>query len=140
MAHEEIVEKIVAGLREGLRHPGNPETEQPPITVTLPGFNPVGLPPEVAKQLDVSAKLMAESIIALIETDHEIVSKADAVKIREAPADAGRQNLQLTCRCKTVLGVVSYNGNSQIRIDGRSLIEALNNREAVCPHNVKPPS
>ena len=73
-----ISELIANGLSMGLHHPGDDDNE--PRTLLLPWFrNQVGMHPEVLKQQEklsgLSSKLIAEAIVALIETDHDIVPK-----------------------------------------------------------------
>lgn len=73
-----IAELIADRLAKGLFHPGDPETEQAPMTIRLPMFRTVAAPPEVTRQVDLTVKLIAEAIVHLIETDgqSDIVPRA----------------------------------------------------------------
>ena len=73
-----IAELIENGLSTGIRHPGDENNE--PRTLLLPWLRrQPGMPMEVYQQQEklsgLSAKLIAEAIVALIETDYDIVPK-----------------------------------------------------------------
>lgn len=80
---------IAQRLPQGLPHPGDPENNQPPFVIPLPGFRSAGMSPEQASEfIGQSAQLWAEAIVHLIEGDFEILTKAEARQLREAAADA----------------------------------------------------
>lgn len=74
-----IAERIADKLAHGLFHPGDPATDQGPMTLRLPMFRTVGAPPELTKQVDLTTKLMAEAIVYEIETDHDIVPRSKEI-------------------------------------------------------------
>jgi hypothetical protein len=74
---ELIAEKLSTGT---LEHPG--DADNPPRTLLLPLFKPqAGMHPEIRAQQErlsgLSSKVIAEAIVALIETDHDIVAKQE---------------------------------------------------------------
>lgn len=135
MATEQVFEKITDAFRTGLPHPGNPQRDQKPSTFVLPGFNGKGLPPELADHVTATARVVAEAVVAVIETDHEIVSKEEIAQLRRVCSDVPSQDIQVICRrCKNLLVSLSYHGDHQIAIDGRALLTRLARLGLECPH------
>ncbi|QBI97311.1 hypothetical protein KD930_gp67 [Mycobacterium phage Kevin1] len=87
MTHTAI-QQLAEALTNGLPHPGDENT--PPRVIPMPGFRTTGMTDDQAKQLiGTSAQLVAEAIVrGVIETDHEILTKAEAAELRQAAADA----------------------------------------------------
>ena len=138
MATEQVFEKITNAIRTGLPHPGNPDTDQPPTTITLPGFNGKGLPPELGEHITGTARLMAEAIVALIEADNEIVLIEEIARLCRVTADAPHQNISIVCRkCGQPLVVFLSNGDPQIAVDPAPLLTRLAARDPACPHEAR---
>lgn len=63
---ETLISGLIAkSLAEGLYHPGN-GADQAPMTLRLPMFRTVGMPPEVNRQVELTVQLIAESIVYAI--------------------------------------------------------------------------
>ena len=138
MATEQVFEKITNGIRTGLPHPGNPDTDQPPMTFVLPGFDGKGLPPELGEHITATARMVAEAIVALIEADNEIVPTAEIARLRRIAADAPQRNILIVCRkCSQPLVAFVYNGDSQISVDPKPMLTTLANRNSACPHELR---
>jgi hypothetical protein len=101
MTHNKAaVDLIAARLATGLIHPGDPDTGRPPTPILLPGLSTTGIPPEMAEDFAQIAglptndapKLLAEAIVALIETElaggSTIVTDADLAALQQAAATA----------------------------------------------------
>lgn len=80
-----ISELIADKLANGLYHPGDMENGQAPMTLRLPMFRTVGMAPEVNQQVEMTVKLIAESIVHLIETEGEceIVPRVELERLRK---------------------------------------------------------
>lgn len=84
--NQAVVDLIARTLPHGLPHPG--DDHRPPSVLPTP-FRGTGMSDEQAEELIGSTtRLWAEAITHLIESDHEILTKADAQHLRQAAADA----------------------------------------------------
>lgn len=71
-----VTAMIADKLRTGLIHPGDPARDQPAKPVIIPGLKPTaGMPQQMAEQVSEAATMIAEAIVALIETDYTINTK-----------------------------------------------------------------
>ena len=78
MTHNQAaVDLLAARLSTGLIHPGNPDAGQQPTPILLPGLSGTGIPEEMAAEFareaglptNTAPRMLAEAIVALIETD-----------------------------------------------------------------------
>lgn len=80
---------IAEALRDGLIHPGKPETGQPPVAIPLP-FRTTGMPPEMKRDVTATTHLLAEAIVHHLETHQQTIiasSELDQLRVDAAPAD-----------------------------------------------------
>jgi hypothetical protein len=85
--NQAAVDLVARTLPHGLPHAGDDNT--PPRLIPLPGFRTTGMTDEQALEfVGQSAKLVAEALVNLIETENEIVPKADIAQLRQDAADA----------------------------------------------------
>ncbi|OHT86913.1 hypothetical protein [Mycobacteroides saopaulense] len=81
----DLVAKALA--TEGLFHPGDENTPSRPVN--MPGFRNTGMSDEQTQEfVGQAAKIVAESIVHLIEAEFELLTKADAAQLRQDAADA----------------------------------------------------
>lgn len=86
MTNQAAIDLIARTLPIGLPHPGDDST--PPRLVRLP-FRATGMSEEQAQEfVGDAAKIVAEAMVALIEGEFEIITKADAAQLRQDAADA----------------------------------------------------
>lgn len=127
-----LSERIAIGLRNGFPNPKDPE-RQPPIV--LPAFRTVGMDPELTKSISEATDLLAQAILASIETDYELVPRADLAALRQA-SEAPAAVVSVHCRCdpalKDPLLELRVRG-SVATVDPRALA-ALQQRPTECPH------
>lgn len=77
---------VARTLPNGLPHPG--DDSRPSFVLPTP-FRATGMSDEQAEELiGQSATLWAEALVALIESEFEIMTKADAAQLRQDAADA----------------------------------------------------
>lgn len=142
MPNQKIVDLLANKLREGITHPGDPAREIPPRVIQLPVFRTVGLPKEVADQVDATVKLLAEAVVHTIEVDGEgeIAPKVELANMR-ANADNARADLRMVavhCRCdgrrEDPLVMLTVTNESQVVVDGKQILGALVTRSVECPH------
>lgn len=79
-------EAIAKALAEGLAHPGDPERNIRPTNMTLPQFRvPAGAPPPYKKGVEEGNRMIAESIVYLLETqlDYSIVPNRHEAQLKE---------------------------------------------------------
>jgi len=91
---------IAEALRDGLIHPGKPETGQPSVAIPLP-FRTTGMPPEMKRNVDATVHLMAEAIVHHLETHRQTIVDAGAfeqLQLDAAPADPDPQGV-VTVHC-----------------------------------------
>lgn len=85
--NQQAVDLIARTLPIGLPHPGDENT--PPRLVPLPGFRTTGMTDEQAREMiGTAAKIFAEAMVALIEAEFELMTKADAAQLRQDAATA----------------------------------------------------
>lgn len=88
MPNQAVIDLIARTLPHGLPHPGD-GANTPPRLVPLPGFRATGMSDEQADEMiGKSAQVIAEALTNLIETDYEILTKADIAQLRQDAADA----------------------------------------------------
>jgi hypothetical protein len=155
MTHNKAaVDLIAARLATGLIHPGDPDTGRPPTPILLPGLSTTGIPPEMAEDFAQIAglptndapKLLAEAIVALIETElaggSTIVTDADLAALQQAAATAptGARILSVHCTCDTTqsdpLMQLAATNSDRIIVNGKALLTGLAQRNPDCPHAV----
>lgn len=142
MPNQKMAELLARKLREGITHPGDPATQMPPRVIALPVFRTAGLPKEVAQQVDVTVKLLAEAIVHTIEVDGEgeIAPRAELESMRANAEDAAQdlRMLAVHCRCdgryQDPLLMLTVTNESHIVIDGKQVLGALQQRAVECPH------
>lgn len=143
MADPSIARKISEAIRSNqLVHPGDPDNDKPPMPLVLPMFNTAGMEPEMAKLVTTTSTVLAEAIVAFIETrcESKIVSDQqvdDMLAAQEAPA--GTRVLPVHCsrcdrRCTDPLMMLTVDARPRISVDGAQLIGALSQRSVECPH------
>lgn len=69
MADPHIAELIADRMANGLIHPGDPANGQASMEIKLPLFRMPGQPEEMYKNIQITVRLIAESIVYLIETE-----------------------------------------------------------------------
>lgn len=142
MPNQKMAELLATKLREGITHPGDPATEMPARVITLPVFRTVGLPKEVAEQVDLTVKLLAEAIVHTIEVDGEgeIAPRAELANIRANAENAASEvrMMAVHCRCdgkrQDPLLMLAVTNEAQITVDGKQVLGALSQRSIECPH------
>lgn len=116
---DQITQKLTAG--GVLQHPGNPDTNQPPVNIPTP-FKSAGQPPEYARAVNATAKLFVETVLHMIETeaDGTIINRTELDQLRAADQQPGMP-VPIVCRnCNTDLFHAEM-VNGRIRLDGRAL-------------------
>jgi hypothetical protein len=74
-------------LPHGLPHPG--DANRPPFLVPLPGFRTTGMTDEQARELvGQGAKTTAEALVALLESEFVLRTKAEDAQLVQRAADA----------------------------------------------------
>lgn len=143
MSNKLIAERIAHGLRNGLVHPGDQANGIPPKSLSLP-FRTVGMPKEMADLVDATVKAIGEAVVAVIEEDHELVPRGEAVTMRAAVGKApppGTRELAVHCRCdkarKDPLMILTLSDEPVAIVDGKQLIKGLSMREVKCPHEIR---
>lgn len=140
-----IAELIALRLKEGLTHPGKPEADVPARPVVLAAFKaPVGAPQEMNDLMAETAKLIAEAIVHLIETEgeSEIVPKTEVKTMKLAAGDLGdgQRTVVVECRyCHEALaGLTAGPDPDRLVIDARGFLRGLAARTPQCPHEFEP--
>lgn len=123
-----VADSIAAGFRNGFTHPGDPDTGQPPISIPLPPFRTASMPPEMGEQVDATAKLIAEAIVALITTEATLIdSKELADEHPKPPPDT----VMVYCRCHKPLARL-HTRDDVATVDAELLIHGLSAHQ--CDH------
>lgn len=90
MPNPSVAQLIADRLPAGLQHPGNPDANQPPFTVPLPGFRTTGMPTEHADAVNGTAKLLGEAIVETIESaGNTIIPSTDLEQLKAADQQPG---------------------------------------------------
>lgn len=139
MPNEAVAGLIARKLSEGsLVHPGTPALNRPPFVVALPLFRNTPMPKEHQDLQNATAKILAEAIIAAIETDGDasIIDNTELQRLRLADAGPPTEALKLPvlCRCGRQLMLLSVGNDRKAVIDGRQTLTALSKLKAKCPH------
>jgi hypothetical protein len=131
MPNDVVASLIAKHLSSGLPHPGNPSNGQPAILIPLPMFRTDGMPPSMVEQISVTAKLVGEAIVNLIETGtgSELVEKTDLEQLRAPPEDQPMPVECSVCR-KPMLWLKVANGRAVI---SARLLGGVNLQ---CPHTI----
>ena len=69
MADPYIAELIADRMASGLHHPGDPQNGQASMDIKLPLGRMPNMPPEMYENVRSTVRLIAESIVYLIETE-----------------------------------------------------------------------
>lgn len=133
MANPAIAQLIANGLKEGLPHPGRPETREGPRKLPLVAFRTAGLPADMREHVDHTALAVGEAIVHLIELHGatELVPRAELAALRTADADPDA-GVPLTVQCRTcrqpILFLPVVNGRASVN---PSVLSRVN---LTCPH------
>jgi hypothetical protein len=145
------VDLLASRLASGLIHPGDPDGNQPPIALLLPGLSSTGIPGEMAKDFADEAglpandtpRLIAEAIVYLLETElaggSTIIADADLNQLRQSAADVDDARIvSVYCHCDTAnpLLQLPVTHSDRIVVNGATLIDGLSCRDMTCPHRV----
>lgn len=76
-----VAELITKGLREGLVHPGNPDTDQPSVAIPIPAFRTASMPPEMSEHVTTTARLIGEAIVHQIKSEATLVPNDEYAKL-----------------------------------------------------------
>jgi hypothetical protein len=135
MPNSAIAQLIAQHLPAGLPHPGDPTTNQPPISIPLPAFRTTGMPSEMAETINNTTGLIAEAIVNLIETvgESEIVSKAELAKLRVADVPKGQPTPIMCSACRSPNPMLWVNLTDGPAYVDPTMLAALNTD---CPHRV----
>lgn len=154
MTHNQAaVELLASRLAAGLVHPGDPDNGQQPIALPLPGLSSTGIPPEMAEQFAAEAglphndapRLLAEAIVALLETDlaggSTLIADTDLAALRAAAAEppGGTRVIGVHCQCDNTqsdpLMQITVGNTDRVMVNGGRLLRALAARNTDCPHD-----
>ena len=154
MSHNQAaVDLLASRLAAGLVHPGDPDNDQPPIALPLPGLSGTGIPPEMAEAFAAEAglphndapRLLAEAIVHLLESElaggSTIVADTDLAALRTAAADAptGARIVSVHCNCDITqsnpLLEIAVGNTDRVMVNGSRLLRALADRSPDCPHD-----
>lgn len=127
-----IAALIAEKLHTGLPHPGDPDDNQPPLLIPLPGFRAAGLPPEYVEHARSAAKLIGEALVNVIETEgeSEIVSKTELERIRAADTRPHQPTPIACAQCgNPILHANTHNGRITLPP------AALRRLNPACPHD-----
>ena len=140
-----VVALLAEHFPKGLWHPGDPANDVPPKALPLPGLAHSGLPDDQAAQFAREAglpdgdvpKLLAEAIVALIETDHEIVPRVELEQLKAEAATIDQpvsgQSVDVVCGCnKTQPLLQPVLGRRVIQVSGR-MLKARIEKVCTCP-------
>jgi hypothetical protein len=136
-----VAELIANALNTGLVHPGDPAKGVKPKPIALPFGRKASMPQEYSDLMDATVKLLSEAIVALIEEEHEIVPREEAVVMRRAVGEGPPHPLAMGVHCKCrdePLVMVPPPSNDRIVLDGKTLIRQVSKLDARCPHERKP--
>lgn len=136
MPHPEIAQLIATALKEGLPHPGRPETREGPRKLPLVAFRTAGLPADMREHVDHTALAVGEAIVHLIEFHGatELVPRTELAKLRTADADPDA-GVPLTVQCRSCHNPMLY-----LRVvNGRATLSPhmLANVNTTCPHTME---
>jgi hypothetical protein len=148
MTNTAAVRLLTERLASGLVHPGDPDNHQPAVALPLPGLSSTGIPPELAAQFAEEAglphsdapKLLAEAIVALLETENTIIATVELSQIRAAAAAApeGNRVVAVHCHCDNTLAnpllELTVTNSDRVTVNGGALLRALAARNPDCPH------
>lgn len=86
--NQALVDLLARTLASGaLSHPG--DANSGPRAIPIPGFRATGMPDDQAQEMiGQAAKLWAEALASVIDTEFDILTKADAAQLRQDAADA----------------------------------------------------
>lgn len=136
---------LASRLPTGLPHPG--DNQQEPFLIPLPAFRATGMLPDQAEEMiGASAKLIAEAIVNLLETDggFEIIPRHDLQQLQTQAAEEpdGTRVVHVHCHCDTQLQQplfdITIDKTDRAKIYGRAIIQQLANLTPECPHQEKP--
>lgn len=136
---QRAAEHIAARLAAGIVHPGNPDTNQPPKLITLPGLSSTGIPPEMAQHFANEAglpandapKLIAEAILHLIDTELglELIPTSELRQLQAQVAEPDTTTgaaINIHCRCNPAQPLLTVSGRrAAITTDGAALRRRL---------------
>lgn len=154
MTHNQAaVELLASRLAAGLVHPGDPDNDQAPVALPLPGLSSTGIPPEMAEHFAAEAglphndapRLLAEAIVALLETElaggSTIVADAElaALRIAAAQAPEGTRIVGVHCNCDNTLAnplmQIAVGNTDRVMVNGGFMLRTLAGLNPDCPHN-----
>lgn len=150
--NQAAIDLLTTRLATGLIHPGNPDNNQPPIALPMPGLTGHGIPDEMATQFAAEAglptndlpRLVAEAIIVLLETElaggSTIITNHDLDQLRQdaAATPTGTRLVAIHCHCDNTLSnpllELPLGNRDHITINGGLLLRGLAQRSPDCPH------
>jgi hypothetical protein len=143
MTNHHAATLIAERLPHGLPHPGDPQANQKPFTIPLPGLRPTGIPPDMAAHFANQAglpsadvpKLIGQAIVNLLETDggYTILANTELAQLRQDAADApdGTRIITLRCTCHNRdIFQLTIGKSDHVRIDPKQLARALEQHQA----------
>ncbi|QIG58470.1 hypothetical protein HWD06_gp095 [Mycobacterium phage Cornie] len=140
--NQAAVRLLAQTFPHGLLHPGDDVT--PSRVVPVPGFRVTGMAPEQAEELvGESAKVFAEALVHLLESDFEIVPRGEMQQLRLDAAEVpdGVRTVQVHCHCdvqrRDPLFELTVDKSDVVVVNGPGIVAGLARREAQCPHKVK---
>ncbi len=143
-----FIDTLAARLPAGLIHPGDPDTNQQPQALPLPGLSSTGIPPEMAAHFAEEAglpgtdapRLIAEAIAHLITTelDCTLITNTELAERQAADDTPGGTRIitvHTPCdRSKTTPILELAITNADRVVIPCNTLAALHTRSAECPH------
>lgn len=88
MTNQAAIDLLTGAFTAGsLQHPGN--EHQPPFAIPLPGFRNTGMGTDQTQDMiGAAAQLWAEALTHILETQFEIMTRAEIAQLRQDAADA----------------------------------------------------
>lgn len=131
MANQLLVDLLTRTFASGaLPHPG--DTNSGPRAIPIPGFRSTGMPEDQAQEMvGQAAKLWAEALESVIDTDFDVLTKADAAQLRQDAAEAPDGTRIVTLYDRTdhqranPLLVLTIGKTDDVTIDARQLRKFL---------------
>ncbi|SKS14016.1 Uncharacterised protein [Mycobacteroides abscessus subsp. bolletii] len=131
MANQLLVDLLTRTFAAGaLQHPG--DANSPARVIPIPGFRATGMPDDQAQEMiGQAAKLWAEAIESVIDSEFDVLTKADAAQLRQDAAEApdGTRIVTLYDRTDhqraTPLLVLTVGKTDDVTIDARQLRKFL---------------
>lgn len=153
MTHNQAaVDLLAARLSTGLIHPGNPDAGQQPTPILLPGLSGTGIPEEMAAEFAREAglptnnapRMLAEAIVALIETDLAggstiiATTELDTLRTEAAEASTDTRIVSVHCTCDSTMTrpllELPIGNTDRVTVNGGALLRGMDALNPNCPH------